>query len=145
MANPTWFKLLKSWTGEGLTLQFVVGALAMHEGRIATLEDAEHVLNEIAANRVGGSTVEARWCYEKLEAPVLCLIDSPTESTGLIFHPDLRKKWNMTDPVQLRQKLLRCAEGPINNGNFSREPGLGRPQDSPFSPDDVGFIRRALQ
>ena len=148
MNRPGWYRLLYRWPKEGLTLPFLIGALAYHEGRgVPTLDDAARLLADIAEHPVDGTSyVEAQWCHDGLEMPVLCLrskyLRCPT--AGLGYTTDLMRRWDTTDPGLLRQRLLASAEESIRTGRFSFDPGLRNPHAREFDDEDKNFIDGAL-
>lgn len=80
--NPDWFVLMQEWTRQGhgargVTLAFLVGALALRDNNFQpTTDNARVILSEMIANPVEGYSIDIGWCAT-LGAPVLSAISSP--------------------------------------------------------------------
>src|SRR6266480_3790299 len=76
MKKPNWFILIDQWKPQkmgyhGVTLPFLVGALAHKSGRRrTTLEDIKQLLDDIVNRPVEGYITEVSWCHD-IDAPVL--------------------------------------------------------------------------
>jgi hypothetical protein len=82
MAKPDWFVLMHEWVTQnhgdrGITLPFLVGALAYKENSTPTESYVRGVLNEMIANPVDDYVTEIGWCAS-LGSPVLAATQGPS-------------------------------------------------------------------
>lgn len=166
MNKPDWFILIERWVPErmgdlGVTLPFLVGALAFKAGRTSSdPSDARNLLTKISTNPVDGYVTEVSWCAN-IKAPVFNVkrIDSPlrmnastaiTHPSGqgqsLVFGPNLCSHWKSTDPAILLDRLAQDATEHIVKGRYSRN----RKAESmefeygDFLPGAVSYIKRTI-
>ena len=68
MTSPDWFVLMQAWViqnhgDRGLTLPFLVGALAYKKGKTqTTMDDAKELLEEMITKPVPNYVTEIAWC-----------------------------------------------------------------------------------
>ncbi|HTV54879.1 MAG TPA: hypothetical protein VMI06_08170 [Terriglobia bacterium] len=144
--TPDWLRLLQAWQGRGkrgLTLPFLVGAIALQRGELeASRVETEELLKDIQSKKLPGRAVEVGWCWD-LKAPILSVVQSP--HSGLVFGSDLKRNFKCDDPDELAGRLLAGAELPIREGNFSRIPEEWGARWDTFTPLDRELIKRAFQ
>lgn len=143
MELPDWFVLIREWVDKGygangLTLPFLVGALARKGGNNnPTAEDARALVNEMTTAPVAGCVTEVSWCSD-LGAPIFratpddsssrmsstLVIRHPTEMRdSLVLGTNLESRWGSSEPQSLIESLIKDAEGPIKDHTYSRNHG----------------------
>lgn len=169
MNDPDWFVLIqdkrKGGYGVGLTLPFIVGALAYKSGetdfKTAHIQD---VLDQMINSPVDGFRTVVQWCHN-IDAPVFSVELINDVYKGVIikssfprpegndislgFSPDLHSSiggLDCKDAQECYEKLLSYAEEHVKNGHFSRN----RSRESrhyeykPFQENDLKFIRETI-
>lgn len=159
--NPDWFVLMREWVAKGwgdngVTLPFIVGAVAyVNNNTIPTIENARNLLDRMKRESVDGYVTEIGWC-RNLEAPVLAArpFGSPGLSSNagirhpsedrlcLVFSEELQRRWHSSDGVELVESLLREAEEPITNRRYSRDSNSKSYKE--FTPGELQFIKDTL-
>jgi hypothetical protein len=165
MREPDWFILIKQWVANprrtGLTLPFLVGALARKAGRTGADEQyVREVLNEIVARPVGGYVAQVSWCGD-IRAPVLStarvgsrhkmasptgLPNGPAAGNTLAFTRNIVDHWSLKDPRDLLEKLTEDAVRAIRDGGYSRRPAddSGEFEYADFTTAELEFIDGAI-
>ena len=160
MGLPDWFVLIREWVDKGygangLTLPFLVGALARKESNNnPTAEDARALINEMITAPVAGYVTEVSWCSD-LGAPVFratpddsplrissaLVVKHPTETRdSLVLGTNLESRWGSSDPQSLIESLIKDAEGPIEDHTYSRNHG----QYANFQPGELELIEATI-
>lgn len=162
--SPGWFLLIEQWRPQGMgemgpTLPFVVGALALKAGQMASAADAESVLDEMIAHPVPDSVIEVSWC-PNIRAPVLTcgklnglrmrskIVIPRLDRTGdaVVFGENLVSRWKLRDAATGRVRLLADAAGPIEAQRFSRnwEAATRDYAYGPYLLGETAYIRSQL-
>ncbi len=163
MNKPDWFLIVDHWKSEGMgdngvTLPFIIGALAIKSGRI-TLTPRE-LLAGMIEHPVDGCVVLISWC-SFIEAPVLSIWTDETartmkpeiafnrpsgEGASLAIGINLISHWNCNDPQIILQRIIDDANKPVLEQRFSRrcKPGSSEYEYGDFSPKEIDYIRRVL-
>ncbi len=138
--DPEWFTLIKSWIDRGsygLTLPFIVGAIAYHRGKEEMDRgDIESLLNDIIQNPVEGYIVHIRWCldygsavfavYEtdspyRLHDRCINIRSKDSSTTSVVIEDNLAAEWRIQANAQvLLEALLDKSEEHVQKGNYSR-------------------------
>jgi hypothetical protein len=143
---PDWLRLLQAWRGRGkrgLTLPFLVGAVALRAGRSqASRADAKTLLRDIGSAILPGWAVEVGWC-DDLKFPIFAVV--PSTNSGLVFGRDLKQNFKCDDPDELERRLLAGAEVLIHEGNFSLISDEHGKQWAAFTSLDRELIERAFR
>lgn len=168
MNVPSWFNIIQQWRAKGMgaygiTLPFLVGALAYEKGRSnATLEDVVALLAEMIEKPVPGYMAVIRWCGD-IEEPVISMraLDDPfkvaikdgyprPEGDGLSvgFTEDLMSMFNLNcaTALECKGKLENYAKELVEKGLFSKNinPSTGLREFGAFSQQDVDYIQSTL-
>ena len=166
MLKPDWFILIEQWVPKGMgqhgvTLPFLVGALAHKSGQVDLNDQhVRDVLDDITQHPVDGYVTEVSWCHEIL-APVLNVkrINAPVrmrtsvaiahpsgKGESLVFGQNLESRWDSKDPLALRDRLAEDATGPVSRGEYSRKPKQGTIEFEygSFSPKELEYIRHSI-
>jgi hypothetical protein len=157
---PDWLLLTQSWVEKrhgvnGVTLPFLVGALAYRDGKERpTLADARALLDEMKAHPIATHVVEVQRCGD-LGVAVLKAAPAPSQYSPvvgfrspsgqgfcLVFGPNFTSFWGSPKPEELLERLLDESKLPIEKRTFSREryPQAWRA----FKPWEVAFIRETI-
>jgi hypothetical protein len=165
MAQPDWFVLIEQWVPRkmgqtGVTLPFLVGALALKAGRSGHLaaRDVRQVLDEITTHPVDGYVTEVIWCHY-IDAPVFTVTRAdardrirPTVAVrlpvgvgeSLVFGPNVynRPGWGQ-DAAASFERLVADAAEPVSMGTYSRRPKQGTInfEHADFSEKERDYIR----
>lgn len=162
--KPDWFLLINAWLGRGrygLTLPFLVGAIAYHRHKPhPASNEITALVNEIINNPVRGYIVHIRWCAEYGSAVFAVYEeDSPQrvrdrvveiKPTGIqipsvAIERNLATVWKVpAEKDALLGKLVDTATEPVISGNFSRNWTQDGVQYQPLQPDDIRFINETL-
>src|SRR5437762_2088533 len=126
MAQPDWFVLIEQWVprkmGEnGVTLSFLVGALALKGGRSGHLDerDVRQVLDDITAHPVEGYVTEVIWCPH-IDAPVFT-----------VKRTDTRARYRMRPTVAFH-RTVGVGESLVFGPNVYNRPGWGQDAAASF-------------
>lgn len=163
---PDWFRLIKAWHDQGhygLTLPFIVGAIALRNGSsVAGRGEIEALLTQMIEDAVTGFIVHVRWCMDYQSAVFTVYEeDSPyrlyndnggieiknTTRPGavIVIERNLAARWNLPyDGNRLIAALIDQAELLAHEGRFSKswkEDGL---EYGYFADEDITFIREIL-
>jgi len=163
---PDWFKLIKAWRDQGhygLTLPFIVGAIAFRNGRcVVERGETESLLTQMIEGPVTGFIVQIRWCMDYQSAVFTVYEeDSPyrlfNDNGGveiknttrpapvIVIERNLAARWNLPyDGNRLIAALIDQAEPIAHQGRFSKswkEDGL---EYGPFQDEEIRFIREVL-
>lgn len=165
MNRPLWFQLIERWVPErmgttGITLPFLVGALAQKRGRAtASLEELGDCVDEIVRAPVPGFTVEIRQCHN-VNFVVLsvsktdqalpfngCYLTGPDDSPALGFSQDAQSKFGglgSSDPNVCRIRLIEISAPHCATGKFSRlrNEENGTFEFDSFSDEEITYIER---
>lgn len=164
LGNPEWFALIKAWLKrgrDGLTLPFLVGAIAYHRGKKGTDRgDIELLVNEIIQIPVEGYIVHIRWCLQYGSAVFAVYeTDSPyrlhdrcvkiqskdSSVTSVVIENNLAAEWQIQASEQsLLKALIDRSEEHVLKGNYSRFWSEDGVQYGPLQEDDIQFIEEAL-
>lgn len=146
-----WVK--QRWGERGVTLPFLVGALAIKNKNLTTTaEDAQSLLREMVADPVSGYLIEIGWC-PMLRAPVLAArkvgsigfshavgFKHPSnDQLCLVFSQEFQQKGDSSDAESLLKVLIDDAEEPIKNKTYSRDPNSKTYKE--FAEGELKFIR----
>lgn len=161
--RPAWFVLVESWPRRGpgafgVTVPFLVGALAMRKNVRPTPAQVEPLLTEMCKSPVHGYVTQVSWCPD-IEAPVLSVVaaDSPYDrmsspakvphpsgrGESLVFGGNLVYRWGTKEPEELLRKLRDDATEPLSLGRCSRRRNsvTGKMEYGDFSAHEIDFIR----
>lgn len=168
MNTPSWFIIIEQWRkkrmGEyGVTLPFLVGALAYANGReTASLNDVRILLTEMIENPVDGYMAVIRWCGD-IEEPVISMeaLDDPYKlaikdgyrrpkdnGMSLAFTQDFMSMFNFDCKTaeECRNKLANYAKDYVEKGCFSKNlnPETQRREFGRFTERDVDYIKSVI-
>ncbi|WP_300357521.1 hypothetical protein [uncultured Pseudoalteromonas sp.] len=155
MNKPFWFHIIKQWKemgkGEyGVTIPFLVGALASHFGKEPTKEFVDETFENIKSNPVNGYYCEVRWCGN-IDEPVISVkeIDELADITleadykfgGIVslgFTMDLMGMFHLNCETahDCLLKLITYSLEHVSQGCFSKNSG----KFTSFTDDDLVFI-----
>ncbi|OOG24333.1 hypothetical protein B1C78_08950 [Thioalkalivibrio denitrificans] len=162
MSKPVWFLLIEQWKvkgmgATGITLPFLVGALARIQGMRPSTKTIRDVLQEIVANPFQGYVTEVRWCAN-VDAPVISVskrnvgtmpfmshFASPRGEISLGFSQDVQSMFglNCGGSSDCLEKLVAHAAGPVELATYSRVRNVetGKWEFADFLPKEVRYIR----
>jgi hypothetical protein len=166
MDKPNWFILIDQWKSQkmgqyGVTLPFLVGALAYKNGRTsASVDDIQQLLDDIVNRPVDRYITEVSWCHD-ISAPVLNLrrlddvyrMKATASITPLsigresiAFSLNLQARWRSKDGYALLARLLEDAKKPIATGAYSRnrKVGMTEYEYGEFQVQELDYIKRSL-
>ena len=144
----------------GITLPFLVGALARLRHEEPSVENIRGLLQEIVANPFPGYVTEVRWCAQ-VDAPVFSIsrlnnsgqmpfkshLANSRGEVSLGFSQDLQSMFglNCNGSSDCLEKLVVHAASPVESGRFSRvrNPANGEMEFGDFLPNEVRYIEEA--
>jgi len=162
MKNPYWFNVIQQWKekgkGEyGVTLPFLVGAIAKASNEAANETLIREIFHEIIENPVSGYYCKVRWCGN-INEPVASVkpvaeihkvsiksqfVSKKAEIVSLAFTTDLMSMFNLncSNYEDCLEKLIASSIDQIAEGNFSKNGGIF----TPFTAGDLRFIEEVKQ
>ena len=162
---PDWFKLIKAWRDQGhygLTLPFIVGAIALRNGSsVVERGEIESLLKQMIEGPVTGFIVHIRWCmdyqstvftvYE--EDSIYRLYDKGVEIRNatrsepvIVFEKNLAARWGLPhDSKRLIAALIDEAAPLAQEGRFSKFWTENGREYGPFQDEDINFIHEILE
>jgi hypothetical protein len=168
MKTPSWFNIIEQWRAKGMgaygvTLPFLVGALAYEKGQDqATLDDVSGLLTEMIENPIEGYMAVIRWCGD-IEEPVISMkaLDDPLQVSirdgyhrpnndgwSVVFTEDLMSMFNLNCATaqECRVKLANHAKSHVENGLFSKNinPNTKLREFGHFSQRDIEYIKSVI-
>src|SRR5438128_2536803 len=165
MTKPDWFILMEQWKpqrmGEnGVTLPFLVGAIAYKEGKKCTgVPEIQAILDAITYHPMEGYFTFVFWC-PIIGAPVLdpkplhfpykkslAVILRPSGGgESVIFGANLQSRWNSKDAKELLNLLLEDAVAPVGSGNYSRrrKAGTVEYEYGGFTSKEIEYIKHNI-
>lgn len=168
MSKPSWFIIIEQWRekgmgGYGLTLPFLVGALAYEkEQNKASFRDIHAILTEMIENPVDGYMTVIRWCGD-INEPVISVkaLDDPykmaikdsfprpyEDGMSVAFTEDLMSMFNLNCEAaeECREKLANYAKEYVEKGTFSKvfNPETMQREFGDFSEDDINYIKAVI-
>lgn len=147
--TPYWAKLLLCWEqrgGAGLSLPFLLGARTIESTNFyPSLQDAEHLLQDIFATGIEGRTICINWCGITKAYGICILQSEPTDGIFLstpasIFIIDLACQEFGSMPEDIIKGLPALYSAEIANHTYSVTSGRWRGYDEA----DKSFILAAL-
>jgi hypothetical protein len=167
MSAPDWFIIIEQWKVKGMgsygvTLPFIVGALAYAKGeRAVSVENIREVLSEIIESPVKDYITVVRWCGD-IDEPVFS-IREPSDPYSLsisdfflrrdgngravVFTEDLMSMINLDckTAAECREKLVERAKEHVEKGFFSKSTGaIGILEFGEFTGRDLTYIKDVL-
>ncbi|MCI0563269.1 MAG: hypothetical protein MN733_32735 [Nitrososphaera sp.] len=161
MSKPLWFLLIEQWKFKGMgttgiTLPFLVGALARVQARKPSVQAMRELLQEMVASPLPGYVTEVRWCAN-VDAPVFSVSKlsagqmpfkshfcSPTGEVSLGFSQDLQSMFglNCSGSSDCLEKLVELSSGPVESALCSRvrNPVTGEWEFGNFLPRESRYI-----
>jgi hypothetical protein len=158
--KPDWFVLMKEWVAQehgdrGITLPFLVGALALKEQKFQpSSDDVKAIFNEMVTNPVEGYSTEVGWC-SSLRAPVLAATPAPRKFNSkvgyqhpshdwlcVVFGEQLQDRWNSSDADELARELIGDANEAVRDRKYSRD-ALSQSYRE-FAPWEIRFIEQTV-
>jgi hypothetical protein len=165
MDKPLWFRLIEQWRIKGMgttgiTLPFLVGAIAHFQHATPSVRDIRDLLREIVANPFLGYVTEVRWCanvdapvfsVSKLRAgsmPFSCYLSSQMGEISLGFSQDLQSMFGLAckGSDDCMEKLIAHSAGPVEAATCSRvrNPSTGQWEFGDFLPKEVRYIEEVV-
>lgn len=139
MKHPFWITLLEEWCTKrgrsGLTLPFLVGATAIHNGSTLDPTFARDIIDCIIANDEKDTYFRIARCPQ-VKVPVIGIHHYPPESG---YHLHLDDTWGRSEEAKL-QEYVADAQRLIARGYFSRVPNGHGYRWSEFTALDIKFI-----
>lgn len=147
----------------GVTLPFLVGALAYEKGQEkGSLNDVHALLTEMIENPVEGYMAVIRWCGD-IEEPVISMkaLDDPFkvaikdsyprpngDGISMAFTQDLMSMFNLDCKTaeECRNKLANYAKDYVENGLFSKNlnPETKQREFGSFTEKDFNYIKTVI-
>lgn len=161
MNKPLWFLLIEQWKlkgmGErGITLPFLVGALANIHARKPSIQAVHELLQEMITKPFIGYVTEVRWCGD-VNAPIFSVSKLGPEQMPFVSHfcsqmgeislgfsQDLQSMFglNCNGSNDCLEKLVSLCSEPIESARYSRirNPVTRKWEFGDFQPRESQYI-----